>query len=207
MQQNRAPSYAPPPRQDYEPQARRYVPPAPPPAPPPYAHSMRGSLGSAPYSRPPAPAPAPGAASTGRGRGGGPLLVRRVRRADARRRRRPRVREAQRATLARGRRREAQPDLQFQIAVAEPRLSAPRARKIAPPRCPPPSRLERTHDRDLARAKRRARQTSKLDTPRRWPQHDNVSACARHRMAFLTPGASRRCKDLRPVKIAMFFRR
>merc|ERR1719271_990276 len=30
-----------PPRQDYQPQERRYVPPAPPPAPPPYAHSMR----------------------------------------------------------------------------------------------------------------------------------------------------------------------
>mmetsp|Transcript_17400 Transcript_17400/g.51449 ORF Transcript_17400/g.51449 Transcript_17400/m.51449 type:complete len:461 (-) Transcript_17400:33-1415(-) len=59
QQQTRAPSYAPPPRQDYEPQARRYVPPAPPPAPPPYAHSMRGSLGSAPYARPAAPAPAP----------------------------------------------------------------------------------------------------------------------------------------------------
>ena len=59
QQQTRAPSYAPPPRRDYEPQARRYVPPAPPPAPPPYAHSMRGSLGSAPYSRPAAPAPAP----------------------------------------------------------------------------------------------------------------------------------------------------
>ena len=58
MQTQRAPSYAPPPRQDYRPQERAYVPPAPPPRQAPYAHSMRGSLGSAPYSRPP-PAPAP----------------------------------------------------------------------------------------------------------------------------------------------------
>ena len=58
MQTQRAPSYAPPPRQDYRPQERAYVPPAPPPRQAPYAHSMRGSLVSAPYSRPP-PAPAP----------------------------------------------------------------------------------------------------------------------------------------------------